>query len=233
MTSPRIDIILPAYREEGNIEKALTGIKKYVKTPHLVTVVLQDKQDPTIDSVKTIQKTTKNIQMIFTTNGKGMLKALKKGLVATKNPIIVIMMADLSDDPKDIDKMIAKIDKGYDLVCASRYIRKGKRIGGPKMKGLLSYFAGVSLNKLTGIPTSDATNAFKCFRRSVIEQIIIQSTEGFEMPLELTIKAFNKGFKITEVPTVWRDREKGKSKFDFWKNIPLYLRWYIYGILHK
>lgn len=233
MSQKTIDIILPAYREEGNIEKVLTGIKKYVKTPHLITVVIQDKKDPTIEAVKKVQKTTKNINIAFTTNGRGMLKALKKGFSSTKNPVIVIMMADLSDNPKDIDKMINKINEGYDLVCGSRYIHNGKRVGGPKIKGFLSYFACISLNRVIGLPTYDATNAFKCFRRSVLKQITIESREGFEMPLELTVKAFKKGFKITDVPTIWRDREEGKSKFDFWKNIPLYLRWYTYGILNK
>jgi dolichol-phosphate mannosyltransferase len=233
MAREQIDIILPAYHEQGNIKKVLAGIKNYVKTPHTINVVLQDKKDPTLQVVENLQKTTKNLNVIFTKNGKGMLKALKEGFKQTKSPIITIMMADLSDDPKDIDKMVGKIDKGYDLVCGSRYIHNGKRVGGPKIKGFLSYAACISLKKLIGLPTYDATNAFKCFRRSLLQKIVIESKEGFEMPLELTVKAFKKGFKITDVPTVWRDRDKGTSKFHLLRDIPLYLKWYMYGVFHK
>ena len=91
-------------------------------------------------------------------------------------------------------------------------MNRGKRIGGPRLKGFLSYAACITLNKLMRLPTTDATNAFKCFRRSVIEQIKIESTQGFEMPLELTVKAFSKGLRITDVPTTWRDKRKGVIK---------------------
>ncbi len=225
-----IDIILPTYFEQENIKKVISGIKKHVKTPHVISIVIQDKKDPTIDVVKKIQLKNKNVKITYTKDGVGMLKALRHGFRVTKNKIIVVMMADLSDDPKDIDKMVNMINKGYDLVCASRYIKKGKRIGGPKLKGFLSNFACVSLKLLTNIPTNDSTNAFKCFKRKVIEKIHIQSRQGFEMPLEITVKAYAKGFRITEVPTIWNDRKKGESKFNTLGNLKYYLRWYIYAV---
>ncbi len=230
MKKHKIDIILPAYHEEGNIEKVITDIKKFVKTPYLITVVIQDKNDPTLTVLKKIKKGSPGINIEFTRDGKGILKAFKEGFRCTKAPIIVTMMSDLSDNPRDIDKMIRKIDEGYDLVCASRNSGNGKRIGGPKFKGFLSWLACISLKFLTGINTSDSTNAFKVFRRSLLEKIDIKSEQGFEMPLELTVKAYEKGFKITDVPTIWRDRKSGESQFKLWKNIPYYLKWYIYGI---
>lgn len=233
MTNHKVDIILPAYYEQENIHKAVSNIEKYVKTPHLTTIVLQDKNDPTFSVIKTLQKKNKNLNVIFTKEGVGMLKALKEGFKQTNSPIITIMMADLSDDARDIDKMIAKINNGFDLVCASRYSQKGKRVGGSVLKGFLSYLACKSLSKLTGLPTQDATNAFKTFKRSLIKQITMESKEGFELPLELTVKAFHNGFKITEIPTTWNDRKKGKSKFLLFKNIPLYLKWYRHGIINN
>ena len=228
-----VDIILPAYHEQENIEKTISQIEKFVTTPHRTTIVLQDKKDPTLQRIKNLQKHTKNIYVVFTKNGIGMLKALKEGFAQTKLPIITIMMADLSDDAKDIDKMVAKIHEGYDFVCASRYTTKGKRNGGPIIKGFLSYFACKTLSSLTGLPTQDATNAFKTFRRSLLKQVTIESKEGFELPLELSVKAFHIGMKITEIPTIWNDRKNGKSKFLLFKNIPLYFKWYRYGINKK
>src|SRR3989344_2384668 len=233
MRENSVDIILPVYYEQDNIEKVINGIEKHVKAPHKITVVLQDKNDPTVKVLKKIQKKVKILNFIFTKDGIGMLKALKEGFKSTNLPIITMMMADLSDDPRDIDKMIKKINDGYDLVCASRYISPGKRLGGPKFKGFLSWLACISLRIATGIPTNDATNAFKTFRRRVIKQIEIQSSHGFEMPLELTTKAYKKGFKIGEVSTIWRDRQEGESKFKLWQNIPYYLRWYLYGIFNR
>ncbi|MBI2031148.1 MAG: glycosyltransferase [Candidatus Levybacteria bacterium] len=228
-----IDIILPTYHEQKNIIKVIKDIRKFVKTPNIITVVIQDKSDPTLESLKKIKNKIKDLKIIFTKDGIGLLKALRAGFLNTESSIIVTMMSDLSDNPKDIDKMMNKINEGYDLICASRYINPGKRIGGPKIKAILSFLACKSLNKLISLPTNDATNAYKCFKRSMLKKIKIESTQGFEMPLELTLKAFYKGFKIVDVPTIWRDREHGSSKFKIWKVLPYYLRWYLYGIRKK
>ncbi len=230
MQNYKLDIIVPTYFEQENIENVVKGIEKYVRTPHLINVVIQDKKDPTIPIVTQLKKTISPLRILYTDNGKGMLYALKTGMEKSKSPIVLITMADLSDDPRDIDKMVAKIDDGYDLVCAARYIKGGKHIGGPFIKGFLSYAGCKTLRFFTGIPTNDATNAFKCFKRTILKDIEIESEEGFALPLELVVKAYRKGFAITEIPTLWRDREKGRSKFSIWRNIGFYLRWYWYGI---
>lgn len=226
----KVDIILPVLHEEENIGHVLLGIKRNVKTSHRVYVVWQDHNDPTISILKQISKKMKNLVLIKSDYGVGMLNALKTGFRHAKSDIIVMMMSDMSDNPSDIDKMINLIDQGYDLVCASRYTKKGNRVGGPKIKGFLSYFACITLQLFTGIPTSDATNAFKCFRRDFIENVKIESIGGFEFPLELTVKAYFKGKKITEIPTIWRERKSGKSKFELIKWLPHYFRWYLLAV---
>lgn len=230
MKQYKLDIILPTYHEENNIEEVVGHIKKNVKTPHVITVVIQEKDDPTLKVLNKLKGSMTNLRIIFTKDGKGLLKALKAGFENSQSPIIAVTMADLSDDSTDIDKMVEKIDEGYDLVCGSRYMKGGKHLGGPKIKGLLSYTACKSLKILTGVPTNDATNAFKCFRRSVLDKINLESMEGFELPLELTVKAFAKGLKIGELPTIWRDRESGFSKFDIGGNMKYYMRWYLWGL---
>lgn len=233
MKIKQIDIILPTFHEEDNIAHVIRGIHDYVKTPHLITIVLQDKKDPTIPIIKKLQKKIKNIQTVFTTNGKGMLKALQKGFAVTKNDIIVVMMSDRSDNPRDIDKMFRTITNGSDLVCASRNLQKGKRVGGPKIKHFLSFAASTSLHALIKLPTTDATNAFKCFKRSLLKQITIESTEGFAFPLELTVKIFYLGKKITDIPTVWQDRKMGQSQFNIFNNLQHYLKWYLFALIQR
>jgi hypothetical protein len=122
--------------------------------------------------------------------------------------------------------MLAKIDEGFDIVAASRYMPGGDQIGGPPFKTFLSRLAGRSLYVLAGIPTRDPTSAFKMYRRSMLEKLQIESDRGFEISLEIVVKAHLAGYRITEVPTVWRDREEGESNFKLMRWLPRYLRWY-------
>ena len=89
------------------------------------------------------------------------------------------------------------------------------------------------MNFLTGIPTHDFTNAFIMYRRTVLDNIEIQSTGGFEITMEIIAKAYVLDYNITEVPTINRDRNAGKSKFALWKWIFMYLYWYFYILLHS
>jgi hypothetical protein len=142
-------------------------------------------------------------------------------------------MADLSDMPETVNIMHGKIQEGYDLVIASRYIRDGAKIGGSKIKYVLSFLANQSLHFLTGIPTHDFTNAFIMYRKQVLDNIEITSTGGFEITMEIIAKAYVRGYAITEVPTINRDRNAGKSKFALCKWIFNYLYWYFYILLYS
>ncbi len=142
-------------------------------------------------------------------------------------------MADLSDDLSVVSSMVDLINhEGYDIVCASRYMRGGSQIGGPWLKGLMSRTAGLSLYWLSGFPTHDATNAFRAYRRSVLMDFPIESRGGFAYSLEITAKARAAGRRITEVPSTWRDRSAGRSQFKLRAWLPHYLRWFVYALTH-
>lgn len=226
----KLDIILPVYHEEDNLANVILGLEKCVKTKHRTILIYDEDDDPTISVAKKLIGYFSNISLLKNKFGRGIVSAFKTGFENSKADIIAIMMADLSDNPRDIDKMVKKIESGCDFVSASRYIREGKRKGGSIFKGFMSYFACKSLNILTKIPTTDATNAFKCFRRSLIKKIKIESIKGFEFPLEITVKAYNMKAKIAEIPTIWKERKRGKSKFRLLRLIPYYLRWYLFAI---
>lgn len=202
-----------------------------VKTPFELILVYDFEEDPTVPVVKKyIEKNkTSNIFLVRnkTGSGRGVINAIKTGFKYARGKAIVVLMADLSDDISQIDEMFGLIEKGNDIVCASRYSKGGKKIGGPILKTILSRVAGLSLHYLFGVPTLDATNAFKMYAKKVIETIQIESTGGFEYSLEIVLKAFKKGFKITEIPTVWKDREAGKSNFKLWKWLPKYIKTYL------
>jgi hypothetical protein len=128
--------------------------------------------------------------------------------------------------------MFEKIKEGYDLVCGARYTKGGDRIGGSALKGFFSFLVGRTIAFLIKIPTCDIANAFKMYRKKVIDSIDIES-KGFEISMELPLKAYYLGFKITEVPTVWREREKGRSNFNMVNLAPNYWRWYLWAIKRK
>jgi len=225
----QISIIIPVYHEEKNIEKVLKQIKSEVKTPHETLIVYDTKRDPTFHTVTQLSNKYKNTKLVRNNIGskKGVVNAIKTGISQSKGEVVVIVMADLSDEISAIDKMFGLIQQGYDIIAASRYIQGGKKVGGPILKTYLSKVAGLSLHYIFKIPTRDATNAYKMYRKSIFRDIRIESTGGFEYSLEIVLKAYNKGYKITEIPTIWYDRMEGKSNFKLIKWLPKYIKTYL------
>jgi len=221
-----INIVIPVYDEGENIRDTLSELENKIKTPHHVCIIYDFDEDNTLPVVKNLMQTQKNISLLKNTFESGVLNAIKTGFESIDDGVILVIMADLSDDLGKADEMFMKINEGYDIVCGSRYMKEGKQIGGPCVKKLLSRMAGVSLHYLTGIPTYDVTNSFKMYTKKVLNDINIESDGGFELGMEIAIKAFLKGYKITEVPSVWRDRSAGESRFRLWKWLPKYMYWY-------
>jgi dolichol-phosphate mannosyltransferase len=135
-------------------------------------------------------------------------------------------MADGSDEPHLVDAMVALARDGADVVAASRYMAGGRQFGGPLLKRLMSRAAGLTLHWFAGVRTHDPTNNFKLYARRFLDAVLIESTAGFELALELTVKATLDGRTVAEVPTTWRDRTAGRSNFKLRKWLPHYLHWY-------
>jgi len=231
----KLTIIIPAFNEEKNITQTLSKVQKSVKTQHEVLVIYDREKDTTVPVVRNFIKKYKNSHIMPIKNsigsGKGAMNAIKTGFQKSKGGAIVVLMADLSDDISQIDTMYSLFAKGNDIVCASRYMKDGQKIGGPIVKTFLSKFAGLSLFYLFHIPTHDATNAFKLYNRKIFSNISIESAGGFEYSLEIILKAHKKGYKITEIPTVWKDRMEGASNFKILAWIPEYIKWYVKFLL--
>ena len=225
-----LNIVIPVYNEAENIKNTISEINQRVSTPHKIFIIYDFDEDNTLPVARNLMKKQNNIELVKNKYGKGVLNAIKTGFENIKEGVILVVMADLSDDLSKVDEMFEKISEDYDIVCGSRYMKGGKQIGGPRFKKLLSRLAGVSLHYLTGIPTHDITNSFKMYTKKVLDDIKIESNGGFELGMEIVIKAFFKGYKITEVPCVWRDRSAGKSRFKLWEWLPKYIYWYLFAI---
>ena len=225
----KISVIIPACNEEDNISDVVGKIELLLDLPHELIVVNDHSTDNTLVLVQELCKKYPNLRVISNTGKAGFANAIKFGFAQAINELVVPVMGDLCDDLNTIKTMFGKINEGYDVVCASRYIKGGGRIGGSKIKGFLSSSAGRSLYYLLGIPTHDIANAFKMYRKKVIDSIDIKAS-GFEFSMELPLKAYYAGFRITEVSSVWKEREKGKSSFKMFKLIPRYSKLYLWAI---
>jgi dolichol-phosphate mannosyltransferase len=226
-----ISVVVPVYNEADNIRRLFDEIGSKISTPCTVHVVYDHDKDTTVPVVKAVEaRYPFEIALNKNRFGGGVLNAIKTGFLEAENDAVLVVMADLSDDLRMVDQMYNLLmNRGYDIVCGSRYMPGGKQVGGPFLKGLLSRTAGVSLHYLTGLPTYDVTNSFKMYRRDVVRRTCIESMGGFEIGMELVVKTFIAGGKIAEVPTTWTDRVAGQSRFRLWKWMPKYLRWYLYA----
>ncbi len=223
--APDLHIVVPVYNEAENFTPFYESLKTHVRTPHRLVVVYDFEEDTTVPVVKRLQPNDPSIVLVRN-HQRGVLGALKTGLKYPTHGAVLVSMADLSDDHSRVDAMYALYKQGHGLVSASRYSQGGEQRGGPFVKGLMSRAAGASLHLLGGLPTWDPTNNFKLYSKALIDAVEIESTGGFEVALELTVKAHQKGFKIGEVPTIWTDRVAGQSHFKLMKWLPSYMRWY-------
>jgi len=224
--SPELAIVLPVYNEGEAVESVLRALSVSVSTPHELVVVYDFDGDTTVPVIERLAGQIPGLRGHRNDLGRGVLNAMKAGIAATATPYVLISMADGSDEPQVVDPMVALARDGADVVAASRYMRGGRQIGGPLLKRLMSRTAGLTLHWLAGVPTHDPTNNFKLYSRRFLDSVTMESAAGFELALELTVKATMAGRRVAEVPTTWRDRTAGKSNFKLRKWLPHYLRWY-------
>ena len=228
--SAELSIVIPVYNEPDNIGPTLRRIEGDVTTPHEILVVYDFDGDTTVPVVRELQRELPVVRLHRNQIGRGVLNAMKAGITASTAPLVLITMADGSDEMDRVDEMVRLGNEGAAVVAGSRYMRGGRQIGGPIPKRLLSRAAGLSLHWLAGVPIHDATSNFKLYRRDFLDSVTIESTGGFELAIELTAKATRAGLPMAEVPTTWRDRTAGASRFDLVGWLPKYLRWYFHAL---
>lgn len=232
--SPSLSLIVPVYNEAENFPALLAEVERHVPQPFTLFVIYDFDEDTTVPVAQSLARTRPWLRLVRNRRGRGVVHALKAGFdVVGEGPALVVM-ADLSDDLCIVPRMLACYREGYRIVCPSRYMAGGKQFGGPLLKRFLSRAAGMILHFLVRFPTHDATNNFRLYDAALVRELGIDSKGGFEVALELTAKAFQQGVPITEVPTTWRDRAAGQSRFRLWKWLPRYLYWFCFALgLHS
>lgn len=223
---PVLSIVLPVYNEGEAVEPVLRGLSAEVTAPHEIVVVYDFDADTTVPVIARLVPEVAGLRGVRNDLGRGVLNAMKAGIAGTTGRYVLISMADGSDEPGVVDSMVRLAEGGADVVAASRYMPGGRQVGGPLLKRLLSRTAGLTLHWFAGVPTHDPTSNFKLYSRRYLDAVTIESTAGFELALELTVKATVAGRLVAEVPTTWRDRTAGASNFKLRAWLPHYLHWY-------
>ncbi|MBA3726704.1 MAG: glycosyltransferase family 2 protein [Armatimonadetes bacterium] len=228
-------IVLPVYNEGDNIGAFCRKARAELPPSYELLICYDMDDDTTLPALATLGADEKpaTIRLIKNELGHGVRYAIEAGMRAAAAPTVLVMMADLSDDFRRVESMLQLVEAGADVVCASRYSPGGEQIGGPVVKGTLSRLAGLSLHYVAGLPTKDPTNSFKAYRKAFLDRTPIESTAGFSLGIELTVKAHFTGGIVAEVPASWYDRTSGESRFQLRKWLPQYLRWYVWALRER
>jgi len=212
----KLSIVLPAYNEEESIEETLRTLYSKLQEEqidHEIVVVNDDSKDNTLELLTLIQDTIPTL-VVYTNHGpNGFGYAIRYGLERFKGDCVAIMMADLSDDPSDLVLFYRQLClRNVDCVFGSRFIKGGKVIDYPFVKLVINRFANLIIQVIIGIKYNDSTNAFKLYKRSVIDGISPLISPHFNLTIELSLKSIVRGYSYTVLPNSWKNRKLGESK---------------------
>lgn len=208
-------VIIPTYNELENVPKLIPAV---LSQDDSIDILIVDDASPdgTGKFIEEEMKKNQRLHLIKREKKMGLGTAYIAGFKYALDKgydFVFEMDADFSHDPNEIKNFLTEISD-CDLVLGSRYIHGIRVLNWPMRRLLLSFFASVYTRVITGMPIRDATGGFKCFRRKVLESINLDKVKsnGYSFQIEMTFKAYKKGFKIKEIPIVFVDRIKGKSK---------------------
>lgn len=210
-----LSVVIPAHNEEGVIEKVVLEIREELEKEnieHEIVVVNDNSRDTTPHIINRIAAKYPQIKPIHRKPPNGFGRAIRDGIDASTGDVIAVVMGDASDDPKDIVKYFRKIEEGYDCVFGSRFIKGSSTVDYPKHKLFVNRIANTFLMCLFWTSNNDLTNAFKAYRREVIEAIRPIESLYFNITVELPLKALIRGYRIATVPINWYGRHSGVSK---------------------
>jgi dolichol-phosphate mannosyltransferase len=225
--------VIPAKNEDLTINELISTLVRTLKYSFEIIVVVEDLNDSTVKAINSKFKNESFVKVFVNENITGAGGSIKTGVEKSNGKVVVITMADLSDDISDINVMTELVLSGNDIVVASRYALGGKSINAPFLKSMLSRYAGILLRIFTKVNTTDPTNAFKAYSKNFISRYPIESTSGFTIGLELIGKGLLENAQIAEIPTIWVERKSGKTNFKIMNWFFIYVYWFLRCIRNK
>ena len=217
-SNPRLtllSIVIPARDEEGCISSSVEHLHLELRlqnVPHEIVVVDDGSSDRTWELLTALQAKIPELRPLQNTGAHGFGRAIIHGLNEMKGDAVVIMMADESDDSRDVVRYWEKLNEGFDCVFGSRFMKGGGVIDYPWFKLMVNRCANTFLRLLFAIRLNDTTNAFKAYRRTVIDGCRPLISPHFNLTVELPLKAIVRGYSWTVMPITWRNRRTGQAK---------------------
>lgn len=212
----KLSVLIPAHNEEKSLDKIIRHTYEVLTSSgieHEMLVVNDNSTDSTETVLKNLGKDIPTLTSVTNTGPGGYGLAVRFGLQHIKGDAVAIMMADSSDDPRDLVKYYNKLKEGYDCVFGSRFIKGSKLVDYPPHKLILNRIGNYLIKFLIGIKHNDITNAFKCYTKEVINGVQPLFSNHFNLTVELPLKAAIRGYSFATVPISWTNRSEGVSKF--------------------
>lgn len=234
---PFFSIVIPAYNEEGIIETTVRAIIARFSAEYIddyeILVVNDNSKDGTEGILLSLSKEFPNVRYVNNTPPNGIGFAIRKGLDAFAGEAVAIVMADLSDSPDDILAYYRKFKDGAECVFGSRFIKGSKVIDYPKHKYIPNRMANHFIKFLFHLKHNDITNAFKGYRREVVDGIRPILSHHFNITVELPLKAIVRGYTFETVPISWTNRTIGVSNLKLQEMGSRYLFIVLYVLMEK
>ena len=220
-------IVVPVLYAEAQLADTLRGLSALRDEVDLEILVVVDVPDP----ARQQRAREANDQIVADAGGRvlyrvgerGFGSALRYAFGQAAGDAVIPFMGDESDRAEDIPAMIRELERGYDVIAGSRFMRGGEIIGMTAKQRISRLYSGI-VRLVGGLPIHDVSNAFKVYRKEVLETVPTVA-ESFDISVELTVKASLGGFRLGEIPTRWTNRQLGASKFSISNEIPNYWRW--------
>ncbi|GAA4068350.1 glycosyltransferase family 2 protein [Flavobacterium cheonanense] len=212
----KLSIVIPAYNEEESISETIDQIEEAlskVNINHEIFVVNDNSKDGTLKVLEMLAQKYPTLKYETNSGPNGFGYAVRYGLERYSGDCVAVMMADLSDSPYDLIRYYTTMIEGnYDCVFGSRFIKGGKVIDYPWLKKIINRIANFIIRFVMRIKYNDTTNAFKLYKREVINGVKPILSPHFNLTIELPLKAIIRGFSYTVVPNSWTNRKYGESK---------------------
>jgi dolichol-phosphate mannosyltransferase len=211
----KLSVVIPAYNEEGSIRDTVTTLTAALQREEIdyeVIVVDDASTDRTAEEIGRLAEADTNVRYLRSPYRNGFGFAVRAGLEAFSGDAVAIMMADLSDDPQDLVAYYRVLQAGYDCAFGSRFMPGGSVSDYPKVKLIMNRLVNLGIQLLFGHGYNDTTNAFKAYRREVIESVQPLLSHHFNLTVEIPLKAIVRGHSYAIVPIRWRNRTSGTSK---------------------
>ncbi len=232
----KLSVVIPAHNEEGSIAATIHSLVDALNgenIPHEILVVNDHSSDGTAEVLQQLSQQYPTVRSVENERRGGFGQAVHTGIDAYTGDAFCLVMADGSDDPKDVIQYYRKLLDGYECAFGSRFMAGSKVVNYPKHKLVLNRIVNLFIRLLFGLRYNDVTNAFKCYRRNVIDGIRPILSHHFNLTVELPLKAIARGFSYAVVPIRWYGRTHGVSKLRIQEMGSRYLFIILYVLLER